>query len=207
MSILSEYFDKVYCINLDSRPDRWEDAQKEFERVNFDEIVRYSGVNGADLKISNHLLSGENGILQTHINIIKECKENGLKNILIMEDDVYFSREIFKIKKYLDDVPDNWDMIYFGGNHLSGRPLEKVNERVVKLNYSFGLQCVAIKNTMFDKIISEVSNYEKQIDVYYAEWQDSINAYCFHPNIALQVTGFSDIQKKVVNYDYFFKNF
>lgn len=206
MSILSKYFDKIYCVNLDTRPDRLEKVQKEFTRVGFDDISRYSAINGKHVKHSSNLLNGEIGILQTHINIINNSIKENFKNVLIMEDDVCFTDEINKIEEYLKMVPEDWDMIYFGANHISGKALVKINDKIVRLNHSFGLQCVAIKNTLFNKIIEETPKFEKQIDVYYAEWQNDINAYCFHPNIALQEIGFSDIQNKITNYDVFFKN-
>ena len=28
-----DYFDKIFCINLDSRPDRWKQVQTEFDKV------------------------------------------------------------------------------------------------------------------------------------------------------------------------------
>ena len=28
-----DYFDAIYCINLDKRPDRWEWVKKEFEKI------------------------------------------------------------------------------------------------------------------------------------------------------------------------------
>ena len=28
MKTLNDYFDKIVCINLDRRPDRWEESQK-----------------------------------------------------------------------------------------------------------------------------------------------------------------------------------
>lgn len=34
-----DYFDKIYCINLDSRTDRWERTQTEFEKVGIENRV------------------------------------------------------------------------------------------------------------------------------------------------------------------------
>ena len=33
MGIIDDYFDKIYCVNLDERTDRWEQAKKEFRMV------------------------------------------------------------------------------------------------------------------------------------------------------------------------------
>ena len=40
-----DYFDKIFCINLDSRPDRWEQVQKEFDKVGIlDRVERFSAL-------------------------------------------------------------------------------------------------------------------------------------------------------------------
>ena len=37
--ILKETFDKIYCINLDSRPDKWKMCVEEFEKYNILDLV------------------------------------------------------------------------------------------------------------------------------------------------------------------------
>lgn len=208
MKTISDYFKNIYCVNLESRPDRWEQVQKEFNKFNITNVNRFNAVDGSKIGNPNpRLLKGEVGILVTHINIIDMAKDKGFENILIMEDDVYFTDELFKLEEYMSAVPNDWDMLYFGANHVYGKlPLEMVNEKIAKLNFSVGLQCVAIKNTMFDKILNIIPNIEKQIDAYYGDLHKECNAYCFNPNMALQREGFSDIQGRNVNYDEFFKN-
>ena len=55
-----DYFDKIYCINLDSRRDRWYEVQKEFEKIDddrsgfleFDEIKAVIEKSGSSLDSS-----------------------------------------------------------------------------------------------------------------------------------------------------------
>jgi hypothetical protein len=101
-------------------------------------------------------------------------------------------------------VPNDWDFIYFGGNHKYGKPLERVNDKIVKLNYTVALQCVAIKNSMFEIIEMILTKMAKQVDTYYAELHDTFNAYGVVPSIAKQKIGFSDIQNRLVDYNMFF---
>jgi len=210
MSILKTYFDKVYCINLERRPDRWDKVNIEFNRVGFDDVIKFKAIDGKKLDTSKfkhnpNLLLGELGVMETHINIITEAKENKYSSVLILEDDVLFTDEINGLKDYMESVPDNWDMIYFGGNHIYGRPPIKVNDNIIKLNKTVALQCVAIRATVYDRILDLVKNRNKQIDGYYADLHPVINAYGFTPNMAVQTIDYSDIQNKVVNYTNFFK--
>jgi GR25 family glycosyltransferase involved in LPS biosynthesis len=208
--LLYNFFDEIYCINLKNREDRWKSFLNEMERLNITNVKRFDAVNGRELDYSNliynrNLLPGELGVLMSHINLIKEAKEKNLESILIMEDDVYFTDEIYKLNDYLNSVPEDWNFIYFGGNHGQYTP-EIVNNRTCRLKNSFGLQCVAIKNTMYDRILNDAIKLEKQIDVYYASYQSENKSYCFNPNMALQKVDYSDIQNRVVDYTHFFKN-
>ena len=49
MKTLNLYFDKIYCINLDRRDDRWEECIVEFNKHNLI-VERYKAFDGKDLK-------------------------------------------------------------------------------------------------------------------------------------------------------------
>jgi GR25 family glycosyltransferase involved in LPS biosynthesis len=209
MSVLSNYFDKVYCVNLNRRPDRWEKVCKEFERIGIDEVERYEAIDGKEfdwttIKYNPNLLVGELGLIETHINLIKEAKEKNYKSVLIFEDDVYFTSEFDKLDEYMAALPTNWDMIYLGGNHSYGPIPLNVNDKILKLTKTFTTHCIAIKDTLYDTIIAMTEGRKKQIDVYYADLQNIYNVYGFTPNMALQTIDYSDIQNKHVNYNHFF---
>lgn len=203
---LNEYFEKVYCINLDRRPDRYKIVTEEFKKFDMKGVERYSAIDGNILENNSPLLNGELGILETHYNIIKTCKENNVKNVLIIEDDVYFTNEITLIEDYLKLVPNDWDLLYFGGNHTYGTPPIKINDKVLKLNFSVALHCVAINQSIYDAILTLLPLKKKQVDSYYGQLQNGYNGYCFYPNIAKQKADFSDIQNKFVDYNNYFLN-
>lgn len=205
----NKYFDKTCVINLDRRPDRYESFKKEMSKFKIENIEKFSAIDGKNFEIENQtrkLLDGEIGVLQSHLEIIKKAKSDGLKNILILEDDVYFTDEILKLEEYMSLVPKDWDFIYFGGNHIYGKPPQLINEKIIKLNYTVALQCVAINNTMFEVIEAILPKMQKQVDAYYADLHNTFNAYGFYPSMAKQTAGFSDIQNRTVDYANFFKN-
>jgi GR25 family glycosyltransferase involved in LPS biosynthesis len=203
--ILSDFFDKVYCINLDKRPDRWKKVNIEFEKNGFKNVERFPAVDGKTIINNTHLLDGELGIIKTHLKLIQKCKLENLNNVLIMEDDVTFSDDIKNIEKFLQDIPSDWEMIYFGGNHKQSIPPTHIKNNVYKLNGTVAIQCVAINSSIFDEILYNLPKYPFQVDNFYTEIQKKGKVYGLIPNLVFQTEDYSDIQNKLVNYDYLLK--
>lgn len=198
---LNKFFDRIYCISLPQEvaPERWEACDKLFAHHNlqverFPAIMVDQGING--------LLRGEYGCLLSHVQCVLQAKQDNLSNVLILEDDLVLHDNFDEyFDKLIRQVPPQWDMLYFGGNHIRGYSM--VSPNVIKLNGSYAIQMVGIKNTMFDKIIETVGdNPSKQIDVYYADMHPVHNVYCFKPHLAWQAAGHSYIQEGYVDYDF-----
>ena len=202
---LKKHFDKIYVINLDRRPDRFETFKKELSKYDINDVEKFSAIDGSKIEIINSpILSGELGVLESHLEIIRKCKEENIKNVLILEDDVYFTDEVLNLDDYMSKVPSDWDFIYFGGNHVYGQKPQLINDKIIKLNFTVALQCVAINSSMFEIIEMVLSKKQKQVDGYYADLHNRFNAYGFYPNMAKQKAGFSDIQNRNVDYSNFF---
>ena len=202
---LTSYFDKIHCINLTKRIDRWKTVKEEFKKYNINDVVRCEAIDGYKFDWSNvphnlKLLKGELGLLETHINIISEAIANNYDSILIFEDDAKFNDDIINIEKYMELVPTDWDMIYFGGNHSYGKPPVKIIDNVYRLNHTYTTHCIAIKKNMYETVLKLIQNREKQIDVYYADLQNTHNIYGFVPSLVTQAVGFSDIQQSLKDY-------
>ena len=104
---LLKHFSKVYCINLDRRPDRWEEACKEFEKWGIqDSVQRYAAIDGATLPAHHTVTPGALGLIVTLYNIVTEAKAMGYRNILILEDDVYFRETLLQLDEYMAEVPE-----------------------------------------------------------------------------------------------------
>ena len=69
----SKYFDKIYVINLDRRPDRYEAFQREMSKYGIENVERFSAIDGTTIMTNNmKLLLGELGVLESHLEIIKK---------------------------------------------------------------------------------------------------------------------------------------
>jgi len=55
---LEEFFPLIFCINMDSRPDRWEKTQKEFEKIGIKNVKRFSEYIMDNLDIYKDIIYG-----------------------------------------------------------------------------------------------------------------------------------------------------
>lgn len=205
---LFDRFDKVYCINLEHREDRKNHILSECNKYDLGEVSFFNAFNGNNLSNPYKISNGNFGLILTNIEIIKEAKNNNYKNILILEDDCYFTREVLNINTYFDALPDDWDMLYLGGNHnthVGNPPPIVINEKIVKLHSTLTTHFVAINNHMYDVILARLSKFDNPIDVVYTGIQKLYNVYSTSNTIAKQLNGYSDIENRVVDYSQLIK--
>lgn len=202
--VLNEYFKNIFCINLDKRPDKWEDSLKEFQKIGLSGVTRFSGVDGNPDNLVSKLLPGEVGCILSHLSIIKKAKENNLENILVFEDDVVFHQHFNEMfESTINSVPTDWDMLYFCGNHQGG--LRMIKPGIARVFYTFTTNAYAMKSTLYEYFINELSKLQYQVDVVYAQKHKTISIYCFKPHLAWQRSGISDIHNVYCDY-HFLKN-
>jgi GR25 family glycosyltransferase involved in LPS biosynthesis len=206
---LFERFDKVFCINLDKREDRLKSFINEVNKYDLGDFERVSAIDG--LYVDEPALGiekGNLGLILTNIKILEISIQKNYNSILILEDDCKFEPEILNIESYFKQLPEDWDMLYMGGNHnthMGISPPTKINDKVIKLRNTYSTHLVGIKSKMFTIIKDLISKKNKPIDVFYSELQNKFNVYSFYPAIAKQKEGFSDISLQNVNYDWLFK--
>lgn len=199
------YFDKIFCINLDSRLDRWESAKTQFDKHNLD-VERISAIKGSDLNLDwpPEIKEGAVGCSLSHLFTIKMAKQMNLSNYLVFEDDIEFD-ENFNEKFsniYENEVPFDWDMLYLGGQHFHGMNLTQVSEHVFKCEYTLAAHSVAFKYKIYDRFINSLIDITKPCDVHYAESHKEINAYVIIPHLTWQRNSYSDIEKTNVDYTF-----
>ena len=93
MGIIDDYFDKIYCVNLDERTDRWEQAKKEFTKLK--NCTFYPDLNNA-------CINADIIILHTEWDEFKSLDFNKLvkkKNFIIYDLRNLYSIEEMRRKK------------------------------------------------------------------------------------------------------------
>ena len=190
---INEFFDKIYCINLDERVDRWEQAQKEFDKLNVKGVKRFSAIKHTN---------GALGCRESHLNIIKEAKQLGLKNVLIFEDDLLVVEEEHDIESALTQLPTlEWELFYLGAtvDPNVGR-LTLVTPNIVSTNFAYTTHAYAINHTMFDFILQHAP-YAPIIDVFYCQHiVPRGRTYIINPLLCIQQASYSDIENHHADY-------
>lgn len=205
--MITDYFDGAFVINLDRRPDRMEKVQKEFDKVGLS-VMRIPAIDGNPSKLETVGKTGDVGCTLSHVSCVMTAKDLGWNNVLIFEDDVEFrdnANELFD--KCIKNMPEDWDMIYLGGNHW-GRDLKltpqmtQVAPNIYKTTHTLTTHAYAIKETMYNAVIKHLSKASKQVDVMYVDLQPDFNVYAIFPNLAWQRADKSDINGKECDYSF-----
>jgi GR25 family glycosyltransferase involved in LPS biosynthesis len=207
---ITEFFNKTFCINLERRSDRWDECLSEFDKHGITNVDRFIAVDGKNLdqSLPGFMTPSRTALVLTNIQIIEEAIKNGYETILILEDDIEFDPQVVEMDSYFDLLPDDWDMLYFGGNHnthVGSAPPNIINEKVCKLHNTYSTHCVAINKKAFQKVLDRIKKCDNALDVIYVELQKSINVYSFYPLIATQRVSFSDIENKMSDYKWLIK--
>ena len=124
-----KYFDHIYCIHSTFYPERLEKIKNELQRVNildsgifswkissgdFVQYIKYNDVNyiyNPDDPNKNKLID----LCKNYAEIFEDTIINDYQKILILEDDIYFLKDLNLVKTILDNCPD-FDICKFDWN-------------------------------------------------------------------------------------------
>lgn len=202
---LKEYFDAVYCINLDRRPGRWEEFKKALPKDwPFVEVERWSAVDGKKAPRPDWWRGGGGawGCYRSHLQIMEHALAKGLNRVLVLEDDCRFGKNFSQeVQAVLKTLPEDWGQVYLGGQHLKalkGVP-KKVNEDWfmpfnVNRTHAYALQGEYIK-TMYKHCNPKGWGTPHHIDHHMGRLHMKQDGKVFTPSVwlASQCAGRSDI--------------
>ena len=170
---------KFYCINLKSRNDKRTFMKKQAKKYK---------LNIEFHRVTKHQ-NPVRGCLESHLELIKRAKQNNFPYIAILEDDAKF---LVNPKEL--NIPDDFDMYYLGASVK-----QQDNNRLIE---GWSTHAYILHNRLYDKIIRDLTDYDKEIDRYYVEEiQPNYKCYIASPVMTTQKSGYSDIENRVVNYD------
>lgn len=174
--------DHIYCINLDTRADRWQKMDEQFSRLRID-AHRFPASTGlpADHNPRRKTL-GQIGCLKSHCAVIKDAMAKGYKQIMVLEDDVVFCDDFHERLAYCTKkLPDNWDTLYLGGTIIAHQPVQ-VAPFIFRNRQTYGAFAFIIRDTVFQELIALYESHQLNADDCHAERiQRKYNSYIIIP--------------------------
>lgn len=183
------FFDKIFCINLPHRVDRWENSQETFKALNINNIVnRFEGYNALEENRNKGVFSSyfyfqepdtigtinlrRSGCAMSFIKIIQTAKQNQYKNVLIFEDDIIMHASVDIINSTLtqciEELPNNWELFYLSANpttfHGHVTPVTPYSANLCTIHAAFCCHAIAINSNIYDTILSSYYSHPDIFD-------------------------------------------
>lgn len=220
MSSIDDYFNKILIINLDESVDRWNNITEVLKKANVNnyeriQAIRLPTLDGISPSRYGRLVSplqqheyyrrGITSANMSHVKCITTAKERNYNNVLILEDDANIREDANKLfEKIIPQLEvTGWDMLYLGSNNQPKENIISVTENLVKGQNLLACHAYAVKNNLFQKIITEGLEYGSELDNYYKFCiQSNFKCLCTKPKLFWQNDGesitaqkFTDIEK------------
>jgi len=207
--MINEYFDKIFCINLKDREDRWESAQAEFQKHNL-VVERVDAVDSRrtpSIVIKDgpeQIGYGARGCSLSHVKVLQNMIDNNIQRALILEDDICFKDDLQMFFHHRERfIPGNWDILYLGGNHIGklivhNGPIYRTDGTYTTGSYGITLEFAKIA-------IAKIKELTTPVDVVYSRLAKHFKMYTFNPGIAWQKAGHSDVENEFKDYEWHLK--
>jgi glycosyl transferase family 25 len=192
----------VVYINLDERVDRKTQIQRELLSVfPAHKITRFPAIRNA---------VGGIGCSMSHIAVLEMAKKEGWSNVLIVEDDYVWIPSLEEGAPVLEKLlKRKFDVIVLSGTYVDS------NKESHRLNSCQSTTAYVVSNQYYDTLLA---NYKEGVallestgeyktyalDQFWKRLQPVGLWYCVRPLLGFQRPGYSDIEKRVVNYSHYF---
>lgn len=201
---------KIYVVNLKKDIERWNVIKNDADKQNLN-IVRFDAVDGRKINLNtpkyNHMFqshklkAGQKGCALSHITLWNKIKNDNHDIIIVLEDDAIIPKNFnVKLNKYLNQAPNNWDMIILGGNRFKGKYYSKnLIKPVINPYGNWGTFGYMIKKNTANKLLENCRvmkttidhhlnlNFYSQNEVYFCNPQIIKHDYNYYSNILQKV--------------------
>ncbi len=205
--------EQVYIINLKKREDRWQEISKNIsENSQMLDIVRFEALEPE----SPALEPGWKFCALSHIAIVEMAKEKDLPFIMVMEDDTVISKnfdpQFSRILGFMKANLDQWDI--FNGNASCLNEGDNSSLKVicpfpiiVQIGFGKTTNFMIYNRSSYDRVIAlkerylaitKQSNYAQ--NAYDRLVCDGMRIITSVPYLTTQLSGYSDIEGRMVNY-------
>lgn len=148
--------------------------------------------------VNTSLKKGEYSCFLSHQAVCRIAEERKLDNYIVFEDDIDFLEGfVDKLPQYLNLLPNNYNLVYFSGNHQARVQIYKQD---LSNNIALGT-CSRIYSTaafmVHSNVYKEIQNlpYLQPIDVMLGQIQQRGYTFTAIPSLCWQEDCYSDIEQ------------
>jgi len=180
------FFDKIYCISIDTRSDRREEAKKQFAKIGLLDRVEF-------MIVRKHPENREKGIYQSHMLCLSKGLQTGGKHILVFEYDILIKnfqpQSLLSAIQFLQKIP-SWNGFILGAISSKITPTEE--KSVVKVHYRSLAHAYAANRSFAEHLVRKPWDGTPFDDLLRKECKDY---YALSPMIAFQSDASTDNQR------------
>lgn len=192
--------DKVVYINLQKRPER---------RTHIESVLSEYGIQADRFEAIEHSY-GLYGCGLSHLAVLKMARDNGWKNVLILEDDILINRspeEFHKdLSKLFEEGPE-FDAFMLDINLQRSEPAEQ--DWLIRVRYAHCAGAYIVQGHYYQKLIDLYEwalpilldtqiHWEYANDSAWGKLQQDDRWYSFKNQICRQMNGYSDTKNMVI---------
>lgn len=186
---------EIYVINLARRPDRWQHWTQQAKQWGFPAYKRFDAIDGQNLTLTDdlkHLFRNNNfdnhlltiGCALSHFYLWMHQYEKQIPYLVVFEDDAIFTQPF-----RLPQLPDGWDLFYFGGApypNVKPPGIHYSKDIVIPKLFpqqSFTTVAYMISLAGCAKILKQINEkgIGKHIDRFLVDMHSEINVFCYSP--------------------------
>lgn len=222
MNLINQLFDRIVCICLKERPDKYEYMKNQFQKLGIEVQWYRPIIKGFSSKIVKPLVDAKVGHWNTQFpneyntmdsfyTVVKEALLDNVQNLFIFEDDFAFHTNFNELfPKYVEKLPSDHNIIIlYSYQHELFPENARVNSRWIKGFRSWSHIAVGMDRKYMEEYIRQLDNFPRIGDlVTYQAMENGFNAYVAYPPLGIPSKRFSsNIRGENKNYDsYVFQN-
>lgn len=219
--ILNYYFDHIYVLNLDRRPDRLEKMKKALNKVGIYNWSRFQAIDGKESphyeEWSNYRRTrmtfqerqrfnrkaigsaGSWAILKSMYLMVKDAMKKKYRNFLVLQDDMLFHKNfVEEFLKIPEKVPNNWKLLYLGATQHNWNNCEFRNHYYFPMGTADGAFAVGIHHSAYKDMLEEIVKFDMPVDsgtLKTLQKRYGHQALVLHPNLMIADIRDSDLRK------------
>ena len=197
----------TFYINLDHRTDRKEHVETQLSKIGLIQFERFNAIR---------MENGAVGCSMSHLKLLQQALKSGLDHVLIVEDDIEFlDPDLFEsqldlfLKAQINEG-SRWDVVLFAGNNMP--PYKTIDPTCVKVSRCQTTTGYLVNGHYIEKLMNNVkmgltnllrdpkNHTQYAIDKHWFALQAVDNWFLITPLTVVQREDYSDIEKKVINY-------